>query len=221
MKYALIDAQRGAFDLSELCRVVGVSISGYPAWQRGGTPCRQCLSDAQLLALIEAIHAEVKGAYGSPRLVRELRARGFPASKARVERLMRDNGIRARHKRRYKATTDCRPPDLVVGRLNCLSLSLNPLSLCLSRGPLRFRPLPTVAYCARPRRSKTGSALYGDRRCVTEASYQPLVSFSCSLPRAFHKPPPRLIPRLQLSQLARPIPCHILPRRHGPGTWTA
>ena len=81
MKYALIDAQRGAFDLSELCRVVGVSISGYPAWQRGGTPCRQCLSDAQLLALIEAIHAEVKGAYGSPRLVRELRARGSPASK--------------------------------------------------------------------------------------------------------------------------------------------
>ena len=39
-------------------------------------------------------------------MVRELRARGFPASKSRVERLMRENGIRARHKRRYKATTD-------------------------------------------------------------------------------------------------------------------
>ena len=51
MKYAWIDAQRGAFDLSELCRVLGVSISGYRAWQRGGTPRRQCLSDAQLLAL--------------------------------------------------------------------------------------------------------------------------------------------------------------------------
>ena len=60
MKYAWIDAQRGAFDLSELCRVLGVSISGYRAWQRGGTPRRQRLSDAQLLALIEAIHAEVK-----------------------------------------------------------------------------------------------------------------------------------------------------------------
>ena len=44
--------------------------------------------------------------YGSPRRVRELRDRGFPASKGRVERLMRAHGIRARHQRRYKATTD-------------------------------------------------------------------------------------------------------------------
>ena len=59
-----------------------------------------------MLALIRAIHRELKGSYGSPRMVRELRGRGFPASKPRVERLMRENGIRARHKRRYKATTD-------------------------------------------------------------------------------------------------------------------
>jgi putative transposase len=39
-------------------------------------------------------------------MVRELRGRGIPASKPRVERLMREYGIRARHKRRYKATTD-------------------------------------------------------------------------------------------------------------------
>ena len=39
-------------------------------------------------------------------MVRELRGRGIPASKPRVERLMRENAIRARHKRRYKATTD-------------------------------------------------------------------------------------------------------------------
>lgn len=39
-------------------------------------------------------------------MVRELRVRGFPASKERVERLMRAHGLRARHKRRYKATTD-------------------------------------------------------------------------------------------------------------------
>src|SRR5258708_29339916 len=39
-------------------------------------------------------------------MVRELRDRGFRAGKQRVERLMRDNGIRARHKRRFKATTD-------------------------------------------------------------------------------------------------------------------
>jgi transposase InsO family protein len=59
-----------------------------------------------MLALIRAIHAEIRGAYGSPRMVRELRARGLSASKERVERLMRENGLHARHKRRYKVTTD-------------------------------------------------------------------------------------------------------------------
>ena len=39
-------------------------------------------------------------------MTEEIRSRGFPASKARVERLMRENGIRARHKRRYRVTTD-------------------------------------------------------------------------------------------------------------------
>jgi hypothetical protein len=69
-----------------MCDVLDVSISGYRAWKRGGTPDRKRLTDSQMLALIRAIHAELKGAYGSPRMVRELRARGFSASKERVER---------------------------------------------------------------------------------------------------------------------------------------
>lgn len=106
MKYAWIDAHRNEYELAELCRVLAVSVSGYRAWKRGGTPERKRLTNAQMLALIRAVHAELKGAYGSPRITKELRDRGFPASKARVERLMQENGIRARHKRRYKATTD-------------------------------------------------------------------------------------------------------------------
>jgi len=106
MKYAWIDAQRKAYPLPVMCETLSVSASGYRAWKRGGSPGRKRLTAAQLLALITAIHKELKGAYGSPRMVRELRARGFPASKPRVERLMRQNGIRGRHKRRYKATTD-------------------------------------------------------------------------------------------------------------------
>ena len=105
MKYAWIDARR-EFDLSRMCSVLDVSVSGYRAWKRGGEPGRKRLTAPQMLALIRAIHAEFKGAYGSPRMVRELRLRGFSASKVRVERLMRENGIHARHKRRYKVTTD-------------------------------------------------------------------------------------------------------------------
>ena len=106
MRYAWIDTQRRYYTLPEMCCVLDVSISGYRAWKRGGTPGRKRLTDAQLLALIGAIHGERKGAYGSPRMVRELRARGLSAGKERVERLMRENGIRARHKRRFKVTTD-------------------------------------------------------------------------------------------------------------------
>jgi len=101
-----MDTQRGHFPLPAMCSALSVSPSGYRAWRRGGTPHRQRLTDAQLLALLRAIHAELKGAYGSPRMLAELRARGFSVGKARVERLMREQGIRARHKRRYKATTD-------------------------------------------------------------------------------------------------------------------
>ena len=108
MKFAWIDTQCRHYPLSALCEVLGVSVNGYRAWKRGGTPERQRLTDAQLLTLIRTIHAKFKGAYGSPRMTDEVRSRGFPASKARVERLMSTNGIRARHKRRYRVTTDSR-----------------------------------------------------------------------------------------------------------------
>ncbi len=106
MKYAWIDAQHPPFALTERCSVLVVSLSGDRSWKHSGKPDRNGLTDSQMLTLIQSIHAELKGAYGSPRMVRELRARGFPASKARVERLMREHGLRGRHQRRYTVTTD-------------------------------------------------------------------------------------------------------------------
>jgi putative transposase len=106
VKYAWIEGQRKAYPLPAMCTTLAVSISGFRAWKSGGRSNGRRLRDPQLLALIRAIHAQLKGAYGSPRMVKEIRGRGFPASKERVERLMRENGIRARHKRRYQATTD-------------------------------------------------------------------------------------------------------------------
>ena len=103
-----MEGQRTDYTLDEMCVVLAVSERGDRAGKQGGTPDRTRLTDAQLLALIPAIHDELNGAYGSPRMVRELRGRGVPASKPRVERLMRDHGIRARHKRRYTVTTDSR-----------------------------------------------------------------------------------------------------------------
>jgi putative transposase len=106
VKDAWIAAHRDRLAPSELCAVLAVGVGGYRAWQDGGTPDRRGLTDAPLPALIRSIHAARKGAYGSPRMMRELRARGIRASTARVERLMREHGIRGRDTRRDTATTD-------------------------------------------------------------------------------------------------------------------
>jgi putative transposase len=88
-----------------MCDALGVSASGYAAWKRGGCCCKR-LTDTQLLALIRSIHQESRGAYGAPRIREEMKARGMPAGKERIRKIMQMHGIRVRHKRRYKATTD-------------------------------------------------------------------------------------------------------------------
>jgi hypothetical protein len=82
VKYAWIEEQRKHYSLDELCRMLEVSESGYRAWLDGGKSTGKRLTDAQMLVLIRAIHAEFKGSYGSPRMTRALRARGYPASNA-------------------------------------------------------------------------------------------------------------------------------------------
>ena len=105
MRYAFIEQNRGSYPVQALCAALQVSDSGFAAWQRGEGPTKW-LSDGELLKRIREIHEETKAAYGSPRIYQELKGRGIPVSKGRVERLMRENGLRGRHKRRFKATTD-------------------------------------------------------------------------------------------------------------------
>ena len=73
-------AAQKAYSLAEMSAVLDVSLSGYRAWTRGGIPDRNRLTDPQMLAVIQATHAEVQGAYGSPRMVLALRAKGCSAS---------------------------------------------------------------------------------------------------------------------------------------------
>jgi putative transposase len=105
VRYAFIEQHRGSYPLQALCAALQVSDSGFGAWQQSEGPTKW-LSDSKLLKLIREIHEETKAAYGSPRIYLELKGRGIPVSKGRVERLMREHGLRGRHKRRFKATTD-------------------------------------------------------------------------------------------------------------------
>jgi transposase InsO family protein len=96
-----------------LCEVVGVSRAGFYAWKRR-PPSRRRRDDADLVEEIKAAHKAGRGAYGSPRVHRELRARGRRVGKKRVERLMRLHGIAARRKRRFRKTTDSNHQDPIA-----------------------------------------------------------------------------------------------------------
>ncbi|WP_430361773.1 IS3 family transposase [Trinickia sp. NRRL B-1857] len=109
VKYAFIERNRHHWPISVLCEVLDVSPSGFHQRRQRTAqdkPRRSRVSDDALLAHIKAIHAEVKGEYGWPRMWKELVARGVRVGKERVRKLMAQHGIRARHKRKYIATTN-------------------------------------------------------------------------------------------------------------------
>jgi putative transposase len=107
VRFVFIAAKKALYPVRLLCSLLQVSRSGYYAWvDRPAGP--KAVADAQLLVEIRAALARGRGAYGSPRIHRELRARGIRVGKKRIERLMRENGLVARHKRRFVRTTDSR-----------------------------------------------------------------------------------------------------------------
>jgi putative transposase len=71
-----------------MCRVLGVSPSGYYAWQRRA-PSARAQQDAALTMKIHTIHIESRGTYGAPRIHAELAAQGLAVGRKRVARLMR------------------------------------------------------------------------------------------------------------------------------------
>ena len=111
MKYAFIQHNRRVWPISVQCRVLLVSVSGYHEHlvRRRDILRRRHLSNEVLLVHIRAVYAKHRGAYGWPRIWRQLRAQGIRVGKLRVQRLMQKHGIQARGKRRFRvATTDSR-----------------------------------------------------------------------------------------------------------------
>lgn len=109
MKYAFIEHNRRYWPVSVLCEVLEVSPSGYHQRRQRTAhdkPHRSRVSNDALLAQVKAIHTQVKGEYGWPRMWKELLTQGVRVGKERVRKLMAQHGIRARHKRKYIATTN-------------------------------------------------------------------------------------------------------------------
>jgi len=105
MKFDFIELHRSEFRVSKMCQVLSVTRSAYYAWRKRPKNNREQKNE-RLLIQIRQIHNERrKNTYGSPRMTIELRKKGILCNKKCVARLMRQNGIVAQIKRRFKITT--------------------------------------------------------------------------------------------------------------------
>ena len=118
-EFEFVRAHQAIYPVRTLCRVLGVSPSGYYAYVKR-PPSRRAVEDAGLLERIEHFHARSRGTYGAPRIHRDLREEDeVRVGPKRVARLMRQAGIVGISRRKRRVTTtrrdvDGRPaPDLV------------------------------------------------------------------------------------------------------------
>ena len=102
MKFRFVHEHRETFRVGVMCEVLKVSRSGYYAWRDRPHSERE-QANRTLRATIERIHGESRGTYGSPRVYAALRREGFACGRHRVARLMRDEGIRSKTKRRFRS----------------------------------------------------------------------------------------------------------------------
>jgi transposase InsO family protein len=105
VRFQCIQAEKATFPIRTLCRVLDVSPSGYYAWAQR-PPSARATANVALRNAVRVVFAEHKGRYGSPRIHRELRARGHRVGRKRVMGLMRAERLRGRMARRFRTTTD-------------------------------------------------------------------------------------------------------------------
>jgi putative transposase len=104
MKYEFMRENQSRYPVRLMSKLFSVSRSGYYNWS-----LREGKNNSEKLKLsraIEDIHRSSRGTYGSPRILAQLKALGFKVSKSRVERLMRELGVRAKTKKKFRITTD-------------------------------------------------------------------------------------------------------------------
>jgi len=104
MKFAFI-AEKAELGIARLCRALSVSPAGYYAW-RGRPQSAHDREDERLKILVHEAHQQGRTYYGSPRVHRALKKKGVRVSRKRVVRLMQEDALVGRARRRFKHTTD-------------------------------------------------------------------------------------------------------------------
>jgi len=104
MKFRFMKEHQEFHAVEMMARLFEVSRSGYYAWKHRMKSKRE-REDVILLNEMKKIQEEVKYRYGSPRVTAELKRRGFRGGKNRIARLMRENRLGRRAKKRFRSTT--------------------------------------------------------------------------------------------------------------------
>lgn len=102
-----IRKHREEFPVSLMCNVIGASRSGYYSWLKR-PESKTAKDNKDLISEIRSVHKESRNRYGSPRIHAELKDRGIKCSLKRVSRLMREDGLYAKTRRKFRATTNSR-----------------------------------------------------------------------------------------------------------------
>lgn len=97
------------FPLRTMSRVLKVSRAGFYDWRRR-EPSKRSSEERKLRSRITELHAQSDKTYGSPRILAELRDEGEHISRKRVARIMRENGLYSRHRRKFRVTTNSAHP---------------------------------------------------------------------------------------------------------------
>ena len=113
MRFAFVLAEKAVWPVTVMCEVLGVSRSGYYAWQGRPASARD-QEDDELVVAIKAAHKGGRGKYGSPRVHRALRRNGTRVGRKRVARLMRREGIVAKRSKNFRITTDSNHTDPIA-----------------------------------------------------------------------------------------------------------
>jgi putative transposase len=103
----MIDSMRREFPVPLMCRVLGVSKSGYHAWRKRPASSRT-LEEARLEIEIKAAHRRTRETYGAERLQKDLAAHGLIVGVHRIKRIRKKLGLRCRQTKKFKATTNSR-----------------------------------------------------------------------------------------------------------------
>lgn len=114
MKYRFIRDHREAFPVSPMCRVLEVGRSGFYAWLSRPESPRSC-ENRNLVVKIKALHKESRQTYGSPRVHADLKDKGYAIGRHRVARLMRENRIVSKHRKKFRVTTNSKHNHPVAG----------------------------------------------------------------------------------------------------------